>query len=271
MKRIALIALSLLLAGECLCEMPAAKSGDAHLQKLAHDFWNWRGRYAPFTGDDVNRMERPGGIRDWSGASIERRCADLKEFEARWTQIDASQWPVSQQVDYRLIGSALARVHWELEINPRWETRPEFLSRSDSDCTRGSPHRAGALRRCEQPGNSHPNQERPLDPEAGDKNRKNCPHHLRVSRFNPWKASADACSEWQGALASSTTLRREELNDAAQRAADALEKFRAHLQQLAPSLPNDTALGREAYLFFLRKVALNPFTPEQLLAMGRQE
>ena len=48
-------------------------------------------------------------------------------------------------------------------------------------------------------------------------------------------------------------------------------KFRAHLQQLAPSLPNDTALGREAYLFFLRKVALNPFTLEELLAMGRQE
>ncbi len=74
-----------------------------------------------------------------------------------------------------------------------------------------------------------------------------------------------------GALASSTTLRQEELNDAAQSAADALEKFRAHLQQLAPSLPNETALGREAYLFFLRKVALNPFTPEELLAMGRQE
>ena len=61
------------------------------------------------------------------------------------------------------------------------------------------------------------------------------------------------------------------MTDAAQHAADALEKFRAHLQQLAPSLPNDTALGREAYLFFLRKVALNPFTPEELLAMGRQE
>src|SRR5262249_15587630 len=29
--------------------------------------------------------------------------------------------------------------------------------------------------------------------------------------------------------------------------------------------------GRDGYLFFLRRVALMPFTPEQLLAMGRQE
>ena len=36
------------------------------LDKLADDFWAWRAKYAPFTGDDVNRMERPGGMRDWS-------------------------------------------------------------------------------------------------------------------------------------------------------------------------------------------------------------
>jgi hypothetical protein len=35
------------------------------LDKLAADFWTWRARYAPFTGDDVNRIERPGGMRDW--------------------------------------------------------------------------------------------------------------------------------------------------------------------------------------------------------------
>ena len=36
------------------------------LDKLADDFWTWRAKYAPFTGDDVNRLERPGGTRDWS-------------------------------------------------------------------------------------------------------------------------------------------------------------------------------------------------------------
>ena len=33
---------------------------------------------------------------------------------------------MAQQVDYRLVGSALARVHWELDINKRWERDPSF-------------------------------------------------------------------------------------------------------------------------------------------------
>ena len=51
----------------------AGKSDYDQLQKLADDFWTWRAKNAPFTGDDVNRMERPGGTRDWSAAAIEKR------------------------------------------------------------------------------------------------------------------------------------------------------------------------------------------------------
>src|SRR5262245_23954217 len=98
------------------------------LDKLASDFWSWRAKYAPFTGDDVNRIERPGGTRDWSRASIDKQRKDLVGFEARWKQIDPTQWAAPQQVDYRLIGSALARVRWELDINPRWKRDPNFYT-----------------------------------------------------------------------------------------------------------------------------------------------
>src|SRR5207244_9013922 len=73
------------------------------------------------------------------------------------------------------------------------------------------------------------------------------------------------------ALVRSTTLKEQELNSATDRAADALEKFRQELQQELPSLPNATALGRDAYVFFLKNVALMPYSPEDLLAMGKQE
>ncbi|MEO5717136.1 MAG: hypothetical protein ABIR29_01025, partial [Chthoniobacterales bacterium] len=63
---------------------PPANPPDATLLKLAEDFWTWRAQHAPFTGDDVNRMERPGGVRDWSATAIAKRRADLGEFEARW-------------------------------------------------------------------------------------------------------------------------------------------------------------------------------------------
>src|SRR5438105_8100540 len=96
------------------------------LNKLADNFWTWRAKYSPFNGDDVPRMERPGGVRDWSRASIDKRRKDLAEFETRWKKIDANKWPIDKQVDYRLIGSALSRVRWELDINPSWRRDPNF-------------------------------------------------------------------------------------------------------------------------------------------------
>src|SRR5437868_2435447 len=108
--------------------LPDAQAQADSLEKLADDFWVWRAQYAPFNGDDVNRMERPGGTRDWSQASIDQRRKDLAAFEGRWKKIGSTQanWPISKQVDYKLMGSALSRVRWELEINPRWRRDPNF-------------------------------------------------------------------------------------------------------------------------------------------------
>src|SRR5213596_1566359 len=88
------------------------------LKQVSDDFWAWRAKHAPFTPDDVNRIERPGGMRDWSRARIDSQRKELGEFETRWKKIDSRTWPISKQVDYRLIGSALSRVRWELDINP---------------------------------------------------------------------------------------------------------------------------------------------------------
>jgi hypothetical protein len=76
------------------------------LEKLVADFWTWRVVYAPFTGDDVPRLEHPRGLRDWSAASITKRREELSEFESRWKNLDRADWPVPKQVDYELLGSA---------------------------------------------------------------------------------------------------------------------------------------------------------------------
>ena len=96
------------------------------LDKLASDFWTWRASYRPFTFDDVPRMEHSGGVRDWSAAAVAKERVDLAEFERRWKDLHADGWPVARMVDYRLIGSAIARVHWELGVNPRWQRDPAF-------------------------------------------------------------------------------------------------------------------------------------------------
>ncbi|HEY5068400.1 MAG TPA: hypothetical protein VII37_01395, partial [Candidatus Acidoferrum sp.] len=87
------------------------------MDKLASDFWAWRATYRPFTGDDVPRMEHSGGVRDWSAAALAKQRVDLGEFERRWKDLHTAGWPVARMVDYRLMGSAFARVRWELDVN----------------------------------------------------------------------------------------------------------------------------------------------------------
>ena len=261
--RVALLALIAI----CVANIAAAES----LEKLADDFWTWRTKYAPFTGDDVNRLERPGGIRNWSRASIDQRRNDLKQFETRWKNIDPSSWPVSQQVDYKLIGSALSRVRWELDVNPRWKRDPNFyiaqtLTALVEALTVPAPYDEGRsheiLTRIENI---------PSILQQAAQNLERPPAPFATVAINNLDGIREGLRKMTSSLVASTTLNPDKLNSACERAADALEKFQQQLKQKLPSLPQQTALGRDAYIWFLRNVALMPFTPEELLAMAQQE
>src|SRR5437870_7954810 len=249
---------------------PAASTSDT-LDMLANDFWSWRAKYAPFTGDDDNRLERPGGVRDWSAAAIDKRGRDLKDFDARYQKIDAGGWPVPQQVDYRLIGSALSRVHWELEVNPRWKRDPnsyieQHLTPIVDALTVHAPYdearRREILTRIENV---------PSILQQGSENLDKAPGPFITAAIQALEEVRERLRKMATSLRSVTTLGEKELTRATDRAADALEHFRATLQDRLPSSPKETALGRDAYVFFLKNVALNPYSPEQILAMGQQE
>jgi uncharacterized protein (DUF885 family) len=263
MKRWAAFLVTVLLAQAS----PATES----LDKLANDFWAWRAKYAPFTGDDVNRLERPGGTRDWSRASIEKQRKDLAEFEARWKKLDPTQWATPQQVDYRLIGSAFARVRWELDINPGWKRDPNFyiaqtLTAVVEALTVPGPYDAARSReilaRIENI---------PSILQQGAENLDKPPAPFAFVAIQALENIRPRLNQMANSLAKSTTLKEEELNSATDLAAAALERFREKLREMVPSLANETALRRDAYVFFLNNVALMPYSPEDLLSMGRQE
>src|SRR5437016_10644309 len=226
------------------------------LDKLAGDFWTWRARYAPFNGDDVPRMERPGGMRDWSRAKIDNRRKELAKFEARWKKIDINGWPIPQKVDYRLIGSALARVRWELDINPRWRRDPNFyieqtLTALAEALTVPAPYDEGRSReiltRIENI---------PSIVQQGSQNLENPPAPFASVAIQNLDGIRERLRKMTSSLVASTTLKPEELNSASERAAEALEKFQQQLKEKLPKLPQQTALGHDAYVWFLRNVAL---------------
>src|SRR5947207_510834 len=190
------------------------------LEKVAGDFWTWRAKYAAFTGDDVNRIERPGGMRDWSRASIDQRRKDLAGFEARWKKIDASHWPIPQQVDHKLIGSALSRVRWELDRNPRWKRDPNFyveqtLTALVEALTVPAPYDEARSREILMRVENIP----PIL-QQGAENLTNPPAPFATVAVQNLEGIRQRLRKMAGSLAALTTLNQDKLNSACERASD---------------------------------------------------
>lgn len=244
------------------------------LQQLARDFWTWRAANQPISSDDIPRIERPDDwVPDWSRDAIARRQSELSEFATRHASIDASSWEVNQQVDYRLIGSAIARVHWELNVTCGQERNPGFYV----DQTLGLLFLAV------------------LQPPPFTEKRShtivrylqsfpatviNAKENLAGKAIKPF---AVAALEKLVAVRSRLTKVGTELgpflsgvdplefNQSVSDAITALESLHDWLTAELDDMTEETAVGRDAYVYFLKQVALMPFTPEQLLVMGAHE
>ena len=242
------------------------------LDQLASEFWAWRAQYKPFTFDDVPRMEQAPGMRAWSASAIAKQHADLAGFEGRWKTMRTDGWPVGRLVDYRLLGSAMARVRWELDINPRWQRDPAFYVEQTVD----------ALQEDLMP-----------PPPFSDARAReiltrteNIPAILDQARLNlravaPFAQSTiEMLSDIDARLVRaargvspllSSDDQRARFRIAITRASKALVDYREWLKQNLSKMQADFALGDRAYGFFLHRVALLPYTSRQLLAMARQD
>ncbi len=241
------------------------------LGQLTSDFWTWRNLYRPFTFDDIPRIERVGGTRDWPESAVRRQRADLSAFERRWASMRPEGWPIAQRVDYRLLGSAIARVRWELDINPRWRRDPTFYVEQT----------VGAL------------EEEVLPPPPFSEARRgeiviraeNIPSILEQAKANlsavkPFAQLAiaslsDIDARFTRVEAGISPLlagdQRVSFRAAMAKASGALVEYREWLKQNLSRMQPDFALGYKAYGFFLHRVALLPYAPEQLLTMARQD
>jgi hypothetical protein len=241
-------------------------------EKLASDFWSWRGRYAQYTGDDVPRMERPAGVvRAWSAASVEAQRKELAAFDERWRNLADKTVPVSKQVDHRLIGSALARVHWELEILRRWQRDPGFyieqtLTPVGEALTLPAPYDEKQSREIFSRLNNIPE-----ILQQAQQNLVSPPAPFAKMAIDSLAGIRPKLEHVATTLAPQTTISAGEWRASAERAATALETYRAWLQKTLPTLPAQSAIGRENYTWFLQNVALVPYPPEELEARAELE
>ncbi len=253
--------------------LAAAPVAADDLPSLARDFWTWRAVTKPMTRDDVERVRRPHGwAPDWSLESIETRRRTLALFEARLVDLADPSKPVAWQVDRRLLGSALARVRWELDVkrSPRrdatfWvdQTIPAvveaLLVPPPFDEAQGLDFAA----RLESIPRTLDQARTVLDNAAAPFAR------LAIEDLTGIGPRLKAAMKALEPLVRPEARGR--LQAATGRAVEALESFRTWLETLLPTLGDRKPVGRDGYVFFLKNVALVPFTPEELLLMGRQE
>jgi uncharacterized protein (DUF885 family) len=244
------------------------------LQTLSKKFWTWRAEHMPISYDDIPRMERPAGwVPDWSTTAIAKRRDDLARFRQEVNAINCTGWPVSQQVDYRLLASAVARVHWELEITRSHELNPDFYVHQT----------LGAIfLLLLNPGPFGPDRSKEIITRLRSvpKTTEAAKQNLKQNAIRPFAIAAIDKLTNVGQCLSTVTTELEPFFDPAQvtelklatdEAIVALESFCTWLEAELPNLALNTAVGRDSYCYFLKHVALMPFTPEQLLAMSKQE
>ena len=242
------------------------------LDQLASDFWTWRAEYRPFSFDDVPRMEHAAGARDWSAASITKQRSDLAAFERRWKSMPTGGWPVARMVDYRLIGSALARVRWELDVNPRWQRDPAFYVEQTVDAVQEdltSPAPFNDTRSRELVART---ENIPSILEQAKANLKSVAPfaQLTIAMLSDIDARLARVERGVSPLLTGDD-QRARFQTAISKASKAFIDYREWLKQNLPTMRQDFSLGDKAYGFFLHQVALLPYTPEQLLAMARQD
>ncbi|MGV9287306.1 DUF885 family protein [Streptomyces sp. NPDC003719] len=233
---------------------------------LAEKFWAWREETRPDSGDDLPRVERPPGwVADWSAQAVRERGRRLREFEE-------ALHGAPDGVNTRLLGSALARVRWELDHLRGWQRNPCFYV--DQALV---PLYEVLLDR------------RPFAGERAEavlRHLRRVPETLRHARENlaghaarPFARSAvraldragERLTEAMRALAPhllSPDVARA-LPEATETAARALADYRHWLADAQAGFAPDTRVDDLDLL--LHRVALLPYRPERIRAMARQE
>ncbi|MFC4056158.1 DUF885 family protein [Actinomadura syzygii] len=245
---------------------------NAQLAQLTKDFWHWRARTQSDSFDDIPRVDRPAGwTSDWSAAAVAARRSRLDGFSRRYQALDLGDESVPVRVNGRLLESALARVHWELDLLSGWRRNPCFYIDQSLipvfNLLLPPPPFDGARAA------------------AIIENLANVPRVLAQARTNllghaaePFatqalKLLAESAERLEEAMASLAPLlpqlHARALPTVTQEAARQLTAFQDWLQD--QDHPGEAAVGEQALNFFLHKVALLPYTPQQMRVMARQE
>lgn len=268
---------SLLLLSILICCKPAGEAVEKESQRTSYNdlvtlFHAWR------------KFENPplkDGAPDYTASTFEARWPQFKKLQARLTTINHSQWPVAQQVDWRIVWAEMNGFDFNHRILKPWQRDPAFytsvyMDRSDVPAHEGPTH--------------HGTTEVwtysfPLDAQAKEK----FLHDLRVipplneqARQN---LTGNAKELWiagiraiRGQVDDLKTIQdlagvREdaELMRAIEAATESTNNFAEWLEQQAPTKTGPSGIGKENYTWYQQNVHLLPLSWEDEVMILKRE
>ena len=265
-------------------------SGREAIDDLDRRFWAWRTVQAPRSRDDLPRLDRPPGWHPaWSASDVAGYRQQLAAFEAEHARLLAAPAPAparppaasapggpearAEEVDLRLIGSAISRARFELDGIASWQRDPWFYL----DQTIGTiydlllvPPPIGAGRVAELLARlgsfgRHPGR---LGPTAPARWPGSWPR--RPGRWRRRRAGSEGQPGRPGPLGRAGVV-RSLAGGGPGGGGRALDAYAGWLAAAIPGAAPLAGAGATLFARYLYEVALLPFTPAELLAAGRQE
>jgi Bacterial protein of unknown function (DUF885) len=252
--------------------MSVATPRQDELAALGADVWEWRARQQPSMGDDIPRLPRPAGwLPDFSAKAVGVARQRRDELVARWHSVDISGGDVTTQVDHRLIGSVLSRVTWELDVLQSWRRDPVFHVHQALGPyfdlllplpPFGDERAAAIVAALDNVPRAVETAIAVLDQPAGP---------LTTAAVELLDGVGGRLQESAAALAEHLpSTHRDAFSGAVSPAAAALDRYRNHLTG-RDGLTDVVGVGADAFVWFLRNVALMAESPDELVQRARQE
>ena len=220
------------------------------------------------------------GVPDYSAAAMAAQHKELAAYQRRLAAIDSSGWPVSQQVDWRIVEAEMHGLDFDHRVLRPWANNPAFYvtvfpSQSDQPAREG-PFAFGGVELWTY--------QFPLAPErAADMaaRLRTIPALLEQARRNLvgsghdlWVFGARSIREQATdleQLAARVGTASAALTTEIARAKKATEDFAAWLEAQAPSKGGPSGVGIENYDWYLKHVQLVPYTWRDEAALMTRE
>ncbi len=250
--------------------LPFNLSADEGLQKLGKEFFAWRAVTQPATSDDINRVERPDGwYPDYSLKALIEYRQKYNDYKKSLIDLPRLNWTKSDSVDFLLMRSAIERVNWELNVLKLPNRNPDFYINQ----TLGALYELLII-------HSPMTKQRAKNIITRLNSFEKTLSDAKINLTDPIAIFAEIAIEncqnpREKLYECANALKllypdnlQDKLFDSVEKASIALEDYISWLEYNMDSMSDDYLVGREKYEYFLKNIALLPYTPEQLISMG---